>query len=934
MRRSRGSSRVLRPVALDLSAAPPSDDLSTWGATQTIATAALPSNDIVPDDPLDPTIPGEDGGIFPLLVDVTNIIDPAARADVGGLRFRSSSGVLFGHYRTATNRILLGGNFSSGINTFTVFWDKAGATQPGDGFPTAAQVVFPYRLALLFENNAPVDISPDPVSWTVTGTPTFNNIGLLGDAMQCAEGSYIQTTAAKLRGNARDHRSAFVLFSATTAGATCRVISWANWLENQRAFQLFVTSEMEIYASDNGTGFQRWRYAYPANAGWNTIGGAWRANQQQALYLLNGNVGTVSAGFSGESVGELFNSTTPYIIGGTQIPGALHDGQINAVFELKTPFVSPNHLLAWDMAWGRNDVFWGAADRTPDNFDVPEQTNVGLATEVTFPRKEITSISPGTAVSVSGQGNPTYSIGSSFSTPSDIKAKGSTPGTIDSGQWLATFHTSAATNSTLTESTATVGTVSSPRRSTTVAADGNGGDGNPEGPYTVQVNSLSALVTAFNNAKNGDVIEIVAGDYKSQGGLSFSNKDFRGGAKVWIRASQRPYRGMLPAEGGLLVQGETFFVSGSGGFEVPSLRLTNVHNIGIEGLRLYQNKAGLATYASDIVSCTNIDFQYTKWCGYKPTTPETDWGPVYKNPNQWMEVGRGPQMGIGGTCDRITFRKSMFHFFGLIGLFFASCKNGLVEDCVFTDQRSDHLRSDGPQDNLIVRRCIFYRCWGQQPVSGGGLDHADNHQNTAITQPGHIYHTHDMCIYSPGDCVYPHIQGPFYTHNKYPEYPRGYGLTIKDCLYEGRAFNSIRIDPCDRATITRVMILQQQYGGRTNMRDLTYHTNTIVLNARGNSFGNNKIERSLYWGMDKAGGDQVTESNIMPPSDYPTHLNNYPVYNSSQWHQVKCLNPYTGVIDVNEMRKWSPKTSSPYHPNNKGFHFGASAVLAQFGALL
>lgn len=929
MRRS-NTRRILRPIALDPSGGVPpgNDDLSTWSSSAAISTMALP---------------GTIQDIYPLLVDVTNVIPSAARSDVGALRFRHQNGVTIGHVRTATNRILIGGNFHGGINTIHVFWGKTGATQPGVGFPSSADVMAPYRLALIFENGAPVDLSPNPAPWTIVGTPTFTAEGPIGDAMTCAEGSYIETTAAKLRGDARSSRAALVVFSVKERGDQARLLCWANWLNNQRAWQLWIGAELELYASSNGTSFQRWRQPSPAEAGWNCIAANWQANVAENLTLLNGEATTTGPGFDGGPIGQLFNSTDPYIVGGTKVPGFYHDDKINSAFELYGFFNSANHALIFRQAWANNAVFWGAADRTPDNFDVPDLTNVPLNTEVSFAAKQITSISPETPISVSGGGNPTYSIGSAFSTPTDIKAKGSTPGFIGPGNWLFSHHTSATTNSTVRESSITIGTISSLRRSTTLAA-ASGGSGVPTGPADVVVNSVSALRTAFANATPGQVIELAAGDYRSQGKLDLSNKDFRNAATVWLRASTRAYRGPLPSEGGLMVSGETFFTTGSGGAELAGLNLRNIHNVGFDGFRIYAGRYdNLKYYSSDVISCTNLTFQHMKWCGWRPDASfangayvnEITWTPVYKDPDPWKQQGRGMQLGVGGRCDRITFKKCMFHYFGDIQLYLASVSNSLLEDCVFTDAMSDHVRNDGGQDNFIARRCVFYRTWKIQGSPGGGVAHSDHVQNTTKTQNGWRNHRFEMCIFSPGDCLDPHIQGSFYECDNYPQYPMGDGLYVTDCLFESRVVNTIYARPSNRTIVTRTAILQQQFGGRDSRRDLTFHSPQIVFNEHNNlSQENNKADRCIYFSISKKNGDQVVDSSLLQAGSYGSQLHDYPQYSSSSWRQVKVLNPYTGVLDINEMSRWSPKTSSALHPNNKGYHYGASALLQHYGALI
>lgn len=916
MRRS-NTRRILRPIALDPSGGVPpgNDDLSTWSSSAAISTMALP---------------GTQQDIYPLLVDVTNIIPSAARSDVGALRFRHQNGVTIGHVRTASNRILIGGNFHGGINTINVFWGKVGATQPGVGFPTPTEVVTPYRLVLIFENDAPVDLSPDPAPWTIVGTPTFTADGPLGKAMTCADGSYIETTAPKLRGNARDHRSALVIYSVKTDGEESRLICWANWLNSQRSFQLWTFTELEIYASANGTSFQRWRYPASSRSGWNSAGCRWQGGVSNALYLLNGVADQAGLGFSElGTVAQLHDSTDPYIIGGTKVPGAIHNDKINTVIELKTPFLSVNHMLALETAWANNAVFWGTPDVTPDNFDVPDVTGAPISTEVSFAAKQITGISSATPISVSGGGNPTYSIGSSFSSLTDIKAKGSTNGLISNGQWLASHHTSAAQNNTVQNSAITIGTATSNRRSTTVSAS-SGGSGIPEGPADVTVTSVSALVSAFNSATPGQVIELAAGNYMAQGKIRLFNKDFRGQNRVWLRASTRPFRGYMPTEGGLMVPGESNFVSGSGGAEVPGFELVNIHNVGFDGFRVYQGKPeNTSWYASEMRSCTDVIFQYLKHCGYKPTTPESEWYPIIESP-EW-KVGRGFSVGVNGYCDKITFRKSIFHYHGG-GLFLLACGNPIVEDCVFTDMKADGIRNDGAQINMIVRRCIFYRYFPQKNELGN-IDHADHIQNTTKTQSGWKNHRIEFCVFSPGDALYPHTQVNFYECDNYPQYPMGDTVVFADCLIESRVANTIYARPANKTRVERVTILQQQYGGRTNYRDPLMHSPKITFNDRGLSQGNNSVHRTIYHGIDLIAGDTVTDSTYLPAGSYGTDLVNYPAYSSSQWNQVKIMNPYTGVLDLNELRKMGPKSSSALHPNNKGYHYGASQLLQNLGAL-
>lgn len=159
-------------------------------------------------------------------------------------------------------------------------------------------------------------------------------------------------------------------------------------------------------------------------------------------------------------------------------------------------------------------------------------------------------------------------------------------------------------------------------------------------------------------------------------------------------------------------------------------------------------------------------------------------------------------------------------------------------------------------------------------------------------------------------------------------------MYIRDCLIESRAQNSIYARPSSRTEVLRTTVLQQQFGGRESRRDLTFNAPQIVFNEHTNqSKENNKLERSVYFAVSKKPADQVIDSTVLQAGSYGAELFDYPQYSSSLWRQVKVLNPYTGVLDINEMKKWSPKTSSALHPNNKGYHYGASALLQYYGAL-
>jgi len=94
-----------------------------------------------------------------------------------------------------------------------------------------------------------------------------------------------------------------------------------------------------------------------------------------------------------------------------------------------------------------------ATDTTPTAFTITPQTSVPLSTVVTSAPITVAGINAAAPISVTGTG-ATYSInGGTFT---------SNTGTVTNGQTVAVRHTSAATNSTVTSSTLTIGGVSAP----------------------------------------------------------------------------------------------------------------------------------------------------------------------------------------------------------------------------------------------------------------------------------------------------------------------------------------------------------------------------------------------------------------------------------------------------------------------------------------
>lgn len=951
MRRANAGRRHMRPVSLEPPVGGGSDDLTTWSSTGTLETMVLP---------------GTVASKHTAIVDVTNYIPTAARNDTGALRFTRGDGVRLGHFRTTTNRILLSCEFHGGINTINYYWGKVGATQPGLGFPASADIFLPYRLALIFEEGIAKDLSASPATFTTVGTPTITT-GIFGQAMQFANGSYLQTTAAKLRADARVSRSIFSLVRMNAGTEEQgRIVCWADWATNNRALQLWIRPDgLELYVADEagaGVSWNRWFFSSLPKVGWNTIGCSWLSGSRNATLLMNHVAEVLEPDFPG-TPGNLYNANTPYIVGGTPVTNYYFSGLEECRFELTGSFESADHLAVWSYAWGEPDTFWGIADRTPDNFDVPELTSQPLNTEVSFAPKQITGIAAGTRVSVDGDGTPSYSVGSAIGIPTDIKAKGSTDGTIGPGNWLFSHHRTSTAYSTVVESNVTVGTVQSKRKSTTIPSPSTPPDSGvtPGGPATFTVNTISAFNTAFSQAKGGDIIEFTAGDYKSQGKLTIQNKSLIGGPPIVVRASTLAYRGYTSAKGGLLVADETFFTTGSGGAEFSSIMLRNIHNIVFIGIRTYTGNVGTAgakNYGIDVIGCTFLKFWNCKICGFKPTTAKKLWAnDIYRPNNGWWNQTRGMQLGISAACSDISFKDCLVHFHGDIGFYNANSPRTLFEDCVFSDQMSDHIRNDGSQTGFTAKRCIFYRTWGVKS-SSGGIAHQDHCQNTTKTQTGWQNHVWDDCIFASGDAAYPHVQCIFYECDNYPTYPRGSGVYVTNCVMETRAPNSIYNRPGDKLIVTNCMVLQTQFGGLNELKedgtgsliDTTFNNPVISVSStttNGKSFGTNKIDRSLYHTHDfNTGiGDQIVQSMLFRDTgthNY-SHLVDYPLYtgprtqwppvmSAASWRPVLLLDS-NYVMSTTQLGRWAPKATAAIHPNQTGYHIGASKLFQDFGVL-
>jgi hypothetical protein len=301
------------------------------------------------------------------------------------------------------------------------------------------------------------------------------------------------------------------------------------------------------------------------------------------------------------------------------------------------------------------------------------------------------------------------------------------------------------------------------------------------------------------------------------------------------------------------------------------------------------------------------------------------------------------QMGTSSTCENITVRNSLIHYLGDIGIYLASTKNTTIDNCVFSDQMSDHLRSDGRNENFTVKNCILYRTWARKG-SNGGISHSDHCQNTTGNQPGWYKHSFINTIFSPGDNQYPHIQCAFYECDNYPTYPRGSGLYLTNCLIEGRAPNAVYSRPGDDLKVVNCTIVQNQFSGMDglnevglSLRDTTFNEPKITVSSttsNGFSAGNNIIDSSVYYSHDlNTGlGDQIIGSTQFKNDKYNSDLFDYPLYSSSLFRPTILLND-SYVLSATALKRFSPKTTSSIHPNQMGRHHGASALLQTLGAL-
>lgn len=939
--RGRPISRPVAPVAET------GDDLATWPFSGSVATLALPGTPPIEE-------PGPDGSTiltpqdtppYFLLFDVTSVLPQAARDAIYSLRFTGLNGVRLGHLRTVDNRIIVGGTFFAGIPiTLTYYWGKSAVSQPGGGFPSTAQLLEPLRLALLFSGSGPTDYSANAATFTPVGSPTYV-AGWLGTVLRCGAGNYVQTTAAKLRGDARTQRHAMALSYLPQAGAQGRALCWADWSNDQRAFQLWTHSGgAELYCDDDGASpFQRWTTSQPPADGWNFIGASWLSGADTAMVQINDLVETRDRDFlDGAAVGDLHNSSSPYIVGGTPVEGYYHAGDVAAAFEFHSPLTAAQ-MQAWEMAWRRNAMFLGQ-DRTPDTFSVPSISNQERDADIAFAAVQITGISPGTPISVSGPGDPTFAISSASSLTGDVRARGSSAGTITDSQWLRLWHTSSSNYSTAQVSTVTIGDTSVQFQSVTKAEPGTGGGGSniPEGTATYTVTSLDALRSVIaNQLQPGQIVQIAAGDYKAQGGLDIRGKDFSGGSPAVIRAATRPYRGYLAAEGGLMVPNESYFTSGSGGAEIRSLYLDGTHNLVFDGIRVYGGERAISsdTFHTQIMSGRDVQFQYCMFTGWRPTSDESTWGPtIPSQTNGWHKTGYGVQVGGGGKwTERLKFRKCIFQYSSR-AMYHPGGVDTLLEDSIFYLIGTDGIRNDGSNSGMTLRRTHFHRIHHQKNEAGA-LAHPDFVQcwNGGSGATNSAYrHVVEYCILSSTGSPQPEGQGFFYEQDR-PDLaavPRE--NTFRRNLHFTATTNAMRCEKSQDGLIENVTVIGDFYaaygGAYRDFRLAEYGSNypKIIVGPTTSSRGGNVTRKNVYTlGIDTGSGpgDSASGNIEIAPGNYGANYQNYAQTGSSQ---VLLFNT-NAVLQTSQLARLAPKTSSSVHPNQNDC--GAWQLFDYYGVL-
>lgn len=158
-----------------------------------------------------------------------------------------------------------------------------------------------------------------------------------------------------------------------------------------------------------------------------------------------------------------------------------------------------------------NDKGGSTVGTTPDTFSFTAQSSVVLSTVITSNAITVSGINSPAPISITGG---SYSINGGAFTAS--------AGTVTNGQTVSVQHTSSAANNTVTTTTLTIGGISAPFTSTTLAAPGI--DTTPNAfSFTDQPGVLLSTVITSNaitvaGIDNAAPISIIGGTYAINGG--------------------------------------------------------------------------------------------------------------------------------------------------------------------------------------------------------------------------------------------------------------------------------------------------------------------------------------------------------------------------------------------------------------------------------
>jgi glucose/arabinose dehydrogenase len=310
-------------------------------------------------------------------------------------------------------------------------------------------------------------------------------------------------------------------------GVPARPEIWAYGVRNPWRLS-FDRQTGDLYIGDVGQG--EWEEINFQAAG--SVGGAnygWRIREGNHCYNPSTNCGTPAnyvAPMLEYSHGEGVSVTGGYVYRGLSAPDLagkyvfgdfsfsrlwFAPGNAGAPYTLLsglTPQVSTfgegenGELYLANYANGSISSFSSSQDMTPDQIAFFPVTNVAIGTGIVSNLVRITGLGTATPISISGG---EYSITTGGSTSCGTSYT-SAAGTINSNSVVCVRHTSAATGSTNTTSTLTIGTASFTFRSTTVAAPtftvtpsaGGNGSISPSTPQSVTQGATTTFTVTAN----------------------------------------------------------------------------------------------------------------------------------------------------------------------------------------------------------------------------------------------------------------------------------------------------------------------------------------------------------------------------------------------------------------------------------------------------